>query len=131
MATARLHDFSQSVAAATFDVNKNEANEERLGIDFIALLTLIESIGQTIMTLINNCPNKNNLKTAVKNPTWLQKIRFRAALKEHLDVSGHFKLRVLAGKAADNCFKEAAKLNDEELDLLVQETQNDPDNWLL
>lgn len=131
MNTSKLHDFSQGVAAATFDIHKNEATEERLGIDFVALLALIEAIGQTVMTLINNCPNKSNLKNAVKNPSWLQRIRFRAALKEHLDVSGHFKLRALAGKAADNCFKEVARLTDDELELLLQETQNDPDNWLL
>ena len=128
---SNLEGFAKTVAANCFDMSiESQIQEESLGIDWNNIQDLIDTIGQIVMELMNNCPNKKMLKSSIQRPNWLQRIRFKTLVKNNCDCSNNLKLRQLSGKIAEQCISECAKLSDDELEKIILEVGG-PENWLI
>lgn len=126
---SNLEIFCEKVAFRAYEVDNSVVDNKNLGIDIMTILALVEVIAPIVIQLIQNCPNKSNLKSSVKSPNWLQKVRFRAMVKDSLDTSGYHQYRSMSGKVAEAFLAESAKLKDEEVSKIVEETT--VDNWLI
>ncbi len=121
-----LETFSEKVVHSALQINAQ--NEQNLGFDPAALLELIEQIATVFMEIMNNCPNKSGLPLSIKKPNFMQRIRFRGAVRSA--VEGNLKAKLYANKLADSAMREAAKLTDAEIVKLVDEAES-LDNWIV
>jgi hypothetical protein len=125
-----LEQFAEKVVNTALNT-KPETKEGDVGaIDIAALTQLIEVVAQVVMEVMNNCPAKSTLALSVKKPNFMQRVRFRNAVKGAVDSCGNFKLRALSGKLAEVSIAEGAKLTDDEIAKIVDESEN-LDNWLI
>lgn len=125
--TSNIENFCSSVAYRSYEVEPN--NLKNLGIDISVIIGLVQVIAPIVVQLIQNCPNKSNLKTAVKKPNFLHRIKFRTQVKDVIDTSGYREYRALSGKVADAFIAEAAKLKDDDIDKMI--TEVNVDNWII
>lgn len=128
-----LEVFSEKVVHGTLNIQpkkKGESDELNLGLDITAITALIEVVAQVILEIMTNCSDKQRLPTSVKKPNFMQRIRFRAAVKDAVESSGNLRAKVYAGRLADNVMKEAATLTEEEILKIVDEAET-LDNWII
>jgi hypothetical protein len=131
-----LELFSTSVAGNVLGVNidglkADEQNTEDNGIDINTILKYVEMIGQIVNEIVNICPaNSKGVREAVKHPNWLQRVRFRAAVKQTCDCCAFLQFRPTSGKLADTLISESAKLTDDQIDKIISEVR-DLDNWII
>lgn len=121
-----LEAFAEKVVNTTLNINAK--NDKNLGFDPTALLELIEQVATVIMEIMNNCPNKSTLTTSVKSPNFMQRIRFRSAIRNA--VEGNLRAKIYASKLAETAMQEAAKLSDDEILKVVDESAT-LDNWIV
>jgi hypothetical protein len=123
----KLETFAEAVAHNT--LGKPDDNNAQF--DIVAILQFIELVGTIVNELINACPANNKaVRESFKKPNWLQRVRFRAAVKQNCDCCARLQFRAHAGKLADNMINEASKMTDEDLDKVISEVR-DLDNWII
>ena len=122
-----LETISEKIVYGALNVQPDDKN---LSLDPIAIAALIEVIAQVILEIMANCPDKKNLPTSVKKPNFMQRIRFRAAVKEAVDTSGNLRMKIYAGRLSENAMREAATLSDAEILKVVDEVES-LDNWII
>lgn len=124
--TTNLEGFCSKVAYRSYGID-----ETNRGIDINTILQLVQVIAPIVIQLIQGCPaNQSGLKNSIKNPNWLQRVRFRAQVKDVIDTSGYREYRSLSGKVAEAFIAEAAKLTDEDVGKMVEEVVV-LDNWII
>jgi len=131
-----LELFSTTVATNVLGVNidslkANPDDKADATLDINTILQYVELIGQIVTEVMNLCPaNNKGLRESIKHPSWLQRVRFRAAVKQTLDTSGLLQFRSTSGKLADALISEAAKQTDDQIDKVISEVR-DLDNWII
>lgn len=132
MIKTNLETFSEKVAANALGVDVADLNNETKlrGFDIVAILELIQVIGQIVTAVMEMCPQQNDLAKAVSNPTWMQKVLFRVAVSREINKLGNPKLRGMSGKIATAYFTEASKMTEPEIVKVVEEVTV-LDNWLV
>ena len=116
-----LEKFAETVAYKSFEVNPNDLRENDKGIDIAAILALIETIATIIKTVTDMCPNKSNLAKIAKNPSFTQRILFRAEARKACNDSENWQVKRMGVKAAVNALNEASKMTEEDLQKIVDE----------
>jgi len=128
---SHLQTFSEKVVAQATNTQPESLNEAALGIDFVAILKMIELIGTIITELTAMCPNQAvGMKASIKKPNWLQKVKFRFKVIEHARASGISKAVAMSGKLADACIDIAGKMTEDEISKIILEAEP-TDNLLI
>lgn len=125
---SNLEKFAESVVMQVYGVDK--LTEDNVGVDIDQILKLVELVAQTIAQIMENCPDQRNLANSLQKPSFLQRVRFRAALKNVIDSSGQLKLRALSGKVADACFDLSSQATPDIVNNAIEEIL-DPSNAVI
>ena len=132
MIKTNLESFSERVAATALDLNVADLSDETKlrGFDIIAILELVQVIGQIVTAVMEMCPQQANLAKAVHEPSWMQKVLFRVAVSREINKLSNPKLRGMSGKIANAYFSEVAKMSEPDIAKVVEEVTI-LDNWLI
>lgn len=132
MIKTNLETFSEKVAANALGLDVADLNNETKlrGFDIVAILELIQVIGQIVTAVMEMCPQQNDLTKSVSNPTWMQRVLFRVAVTREINKLGNAKLRGMSGKISNAYFVEAGKMNEAEVAKVIEEVTV-LDNWLI
>jgi hypothetical protein len=123
MIKSNLEKFATIVAEKTLDVKVDELHSSNKGIDIAAILAFIETLATVIQSVSSMCPNKSKLAQIAKNPSFTQRIMFRAEVRKSFNESDNFLIKRAHIKAAQNAINEAANMSEEDLIKIVEETE--------
>lgn len=106
------------------------AFEQDRGIDPVTLLALIELVMQLVLTISENCPERNakQFAKAVARPTLFQRVKTRSLASR---VAPGFAVPYTPHEIADSLLTTSAEADESLLMVVHQEAQPDTDNWLL
>lgn len=124
----RLEEFSEKVAATTLDLNAETLNTGNKAIDIVTITAIIQAIGQIVL-MFQNCP-KPPAPASILNPSWIERIQFRMMARNVINENPDVKIRGLSTKVANACFVEAAKMKEDEINQVLNESDA-ISNWLI
>lgn len=125
---SNLEKFAESVVMEAYGVDA--LTEEKLGVDIDQILKLVELVASVVAQIMESCPDKKNLANSLQKPSFLQRVRFRSALKSVIDSSGQLKLKAMTGKVADACFNIVSQTTPDVVNNAIEEIL-DPENAII
>lgn len=93
------------------------------GVDWTSLLAFAKALAETIASLMGNCPNANKaaLVRAIRSPNWLQKVRFKASLRDRCAACVSPEVKAKYDEGGDIAFAIGSGLTVAEAEALVDE----------
>jgi hypothetical protein len=101
----------------------SEATADNKAVDWASLLAFAKALAETIASIMGNCPqaNKAALVRSLRSPNWLQKVRFKAELRNRCATCVSPEARHKFDEGGDLAFQIGASLSVAEAESLVDE----------
>lgn len=107
------------------DAAENRLGALPIGIDPVVIFELVELVGQIVLYLIDNCPNKMNpeaLYDTVSKPSFMDRFRVRAVCYSVCRQSKDRRFLPYADKIADSLITAGASVPKDQILALLSET---------